>query len=81
MIWRAAFGLVPLHMVNLVVALLCAKHMTNTFGKGITPKQYRLSATDVKADAEKILDSVALFFRPVVSKASAVGFLRDDKEV
>jgi len=81
-IWRSAFALVPLHMVNLVVALLCANHMTNTFGKGITPKQYRLSATDVKADADKILDRAASFFHPHASKAlpvSASSF-EDDKE-
>lgn len=79
-IWRAAFALVPLHMFNLVVALLCANHMTNTFGKGITPKQYRLSATDVKADAEKILDGVTSFFRPNASKVSPDIFFKDEKE-
>jgi hypothetical protein len=79
-IWRTAFALVPLHMVNLVVALLCANHMTNTFGKGITPKQYRLSAADVKADAEKFLDNVTPFFRPNASKVSPVGFFKGEKE-
>ncbi|KAF8158418.1 hypothetical protein B0H34DRAFT_782914 [Crassisporium funariophilum] len=53
-IWRAAFALVPLHLMNVVVALLCANHMTKTFGKGITPRQYRLHSDDVKADAERI---------------------------
>jgi Tetraspanin family len=76
-IWRATFALVPLHMVNLVVALLCANHVTNTFRKGITPKRYRLSAADVKADAEKILDNVASFFRP---KVSPPGFFKSEKE-
>ena len=79
-IWRAAFALVPLHMFNLVVALLCANHITNTFGKGLTPKQYRLSTTDVKADAEKILDGVTSFFRPNASKVSPVFFSKDEKE-
>ncbi|KAF8817045.1 hypothetical protein BYT27DRAFT_7332980 [Phlegmacium glaucopus] len=79
-IWRSAFALVPLHMVNLVVALLCANHTTNTFGKGITPKQYRLSGTDVKADADKILDGVPPFFRLHASKALPVSFFKGGKE-
>ena len=79
-IWRAAFALVPIHMINLVVALLCANHMTNMFGKGLTPKQYRLSATDVKADAEKILDNVASYFRPHPSKALPANLFKDDKD-
>ena len=78
-IWRTVFALVPLHMVNLVVALLCANHMTNTFGKGIIPKQYRLNATDVKADAEKILEGVVSFPRPHASKPLPAGFFRDEK--
>ena len=79
-IWRAAFALVPLHMFNLVVALLCANHITNTFGKGLTPKQYRLSATDVKADAEKILEGVSSFFRPNGSKVLPDVFFKDEKD-
>lgn len=54
-IWSAAFALVLLHILNILVALLCANHVTKTFGSGITPKQYRLSGKDVKADADKIL--------------------------
>ena len=79
-IWRAAFALVPLHMFNLAIALLCANHITNMFGKGITPKQYRLSSNDVKADAEKILDGVTPFFRPNASKVSPDTFFNDEKE-
>jgi hypothetical protein len=79
-IWRAAFALVPLHMFNLAIALLCSNHTTNMFGKGITPKQYRLSTKDLKADAEKILDGVTSFFRPNVSKVSPDTFFNDEKE-
>ncbi|KAG5644548.1 hypothetical protein DXG03_008203 [Asterophora parasitica] len=53
--WSAAFSVALLHIVNIFVALLCANHLTTTFGRGITPKQYRLSAKDVRADADKIL--------------------------
>lgn len=55
MIQRAAFSLVPLHILNIIVALLCANHITKRFGDGIIPKKYRLSTFDLKADAEKIL--------------------------
>ncbi|KAF5382695.1 hypothetical protein D9615_003074 [Tricholomella constricta] len=54
-IWSAAFSLSLLHILNIFVALLCANHLTRTFGRGITPKQYRLSGKDVRADADKIL--------------------------
>lgn len=54
-IWSAAFALVPLHLLNIMIALLCANHLTRMFGMGMTPKQYRLSSMDVKADADKIL--------------------------
>jgi hypothetical protein len=54
-VWRAAFSLAPLHLVNMVIALLCSNHITKTFGKGLTPMQYRLTPKDVKTDAERIL--------------------------
>ena len=54
-VWRSAFALVPIHLVNMVIALLCANHSTNMFGKRIMPKQYRLDPNDVHSDAEKLL--------------------------
>jgi hypothetical protein len=45
----AVFSLVPLHLVNIVVGLLCANHVTHRFGKGITPAIYRLTAQDILA--------------------------------
>ncbi|EJC98468.1 uncharacterized protein FOMMEDRAFT_43121, partial [Fomitiporia mediterranea MF3/22] len=41
-ICRAAFATVPLHIVNIVVSLLCANHVSRTFGTGLVPKGYRL---------------------------------------
>ncbi|KZV92563.1 hypothetical protein EXIGLDRAFT_614208 [Exidia glandulosa HHB12029] len=41
--YTALFALVPLHLVNIIVALLCANHVTSTFGKGLTPTHYRLT--------------------------------------
>ncbi|KAI0770672.1 hypothetical protein C8Q74DRAFT_1333987 [Fomes fomentarius] len=54
-VWSTVFALVPVHIGNVIVALLCANHVTRTFGKGITPKRYRLSGEDVQADAEVLM--------------------------
>jgi hypothetical protein len=43
----AVFSLVPLHLINMFVGLLCANHVTHRFGKGLTPAQYRLTAHDI----------------------------------
>lgn len=40
--WYFAFGLVPLHLLAILSALLCSNHVTYRFGKGMTPKAYRL---------------------------------------
>ena len=44
---RTIFSLVPLHLANILVGLLCANHVTQRFGKGITPARYRLTAHDL----------------------------------
>ncbi|KAF8495731.1 hypothetical protein F5888DRAFT_1615556, partial [Russula emetica] len=41
------FSLVPLHLGNIFVGLLCANHVMHRFGKGITPARYRLTAHDI----------------------------------
>lgn len=80
MIWSVAFTLAGLHIINIVVALLCANHITRTFGKGITPKQYRLSNMDVRADADKILKGIRAVVRPELSRAPSSDVFRDDRE-
>ncbi|KAF9263424.1 hypothetical protein L218DRAFT_815225, partial [Marasmius fiardii PR-910] len=43
-IWRITFGaVVPIHVINICVALLCSNHVTKMFGKGIMPRKYRLT--------------------------------------
>ncbi|KAI0076725.1 hypothetical protein K474DRAFT_1597400 [Panus rudis PR-1116 ss-1] len=79
-IWSAAFALVPVHIINIIVALLCANHVTNTFGKGITPKQYRLNTEDVKADAEKIMGALRGVPRPILSRPPLSSVFREDRE-
>ena len=45
------FSLVPLHLGNIIVSLLCANHVTDRFAKGITPARYRLTAHDILLSA------------------------------
>ncbi|KAI0930990.1 hypothetical protein AcV7_005022 [Taiwanofungus camphoratus] len=81
-VWSAAFALVPVHLVNILVSLLCANHVTCTFGKGITPRKYWLSGADVKADAQRIMDTfsaVRPVTRPGLARAAFSGVLREDK--
>lgn len=86
-IWSAAFALVPLHLLNIMIALLCANHLTRTFGMGMTPKYCRLSSMDVKADADKILRRMKQTgprtrARPDVSRESSgeIPFSKYEKE-
>jgi hypothetical protein len=53
-IWKVAFALAALHFMNMIVALLCSNHVTNRFGKGLTPAQYRLCSDDIKAESRGI---------------------------
>jgi hypothetical protein len=39
---RAAFSIVPVHLLNILAALLTSNHVNRTFGKGLMPRQYRL---------------------------------------
>ena len=92
-VWSTAFSLVPLHVLNMVIALLAANHVTGTFGKGMTPRRYRLSGMDVRMDAERLFgvagDSsgsgrdVRLarpVLRPKMSKAPSGATFREDRE-
>jgi len=46
--WFAvAFSLVPLHLFVMISALLCSNHVTYRFGKGMTPKAYRLDLSSM----------------------------------
>ncbi|KAG8904207.1 hypothetical protein FRB99_002110 [Tulasnella sp. 403] len=58
-IYTVVFGTVPVHIGNIVVSLLCSNHVNRTFGKGLTPRAYRLSLADVKANAEKIMKQIS----------------------
>ncbi|KAK2461123.1 hypothetical protein APHAL10511_006650 [Amanita phalloides] len=45
--YTAVFGLVPAHIFVMFSGLLCANHVTYRFGKGLTPKAYRLDMGSV----------------------------------
>jgi hypothetical protein len=47
-IWKAAFGLAAIHFLVMIIALLCSNHVTDRFGKGLTPARYRLCSADIK---------------------------------
>ncbi|WWD17728.1 hypothetical protein CI109_102169 [Kwoniella shandongensis] len=51
----AAFGTIPFHLMNIVLALLCSNHVNRTFGKGMTPPGYRLCMADVRSNALAVL--------------------------
>ena len=37
-----AFLVVPVHLFNICIGLLCSNHVNRTFGKGLMPRTYRL---------------------------------------
>lgn len=45
--FTVAFALVPFHLFVMVSALLCSNHVTYRFGKGMTPKAYRLDLSSM----------------------------------
>ena len=52
--WYAAvFSIVPIHMATIIAALLCSNHVTYRFGKGMTPKAYRLSLNSMAVLMDK----------------------------
>jgi hypothetical protein len=58
------FSLVPLHLGNIFVGLLCANHVTHRFGKGITPARYRLTAHDILLSAGSSSSSAVAVDKP-----------------
>ena len=41
--YMTAFGIAPLHLLNMFAAILCANHVVSRWGKGLTPRAYRLT--------------------------------------
>ena len=47
-IYVCSFSIVPMHLSLILATLLCADHITYRFGKGVTPKEYRVDDTVVQ---------------------------------
>lgn len=82
-VWTTIFSVVPLHLVNIVISLLCANHVTRTFGKGLMPKMYRLRVDDVRANAHDLLLHFAegAARPPAVKAIPSRSYTRGDREV
>ncbi|KAJ6624639.1 hypothetical protein B0H10DRAFT_2162108 [Mycena sp. CBHHK59/15] len=78
LVWSTVFSRVPLHLLNVLVALLCANHVTARFGKGIAPKGYRLTSLDILMGMKEL--DVRPAERPALSRASSSGVCREDRE-
>nr|GAT46152.1 predicted protein [Mycena chlorophos] len=59
-----AFGLVPVHIGVIVSGLLCSNHVTYRFGKGMTPKAYRLSAKSMALIMDNYANQLAEQYGP-----------------
>ncbi|KAJ7929105.1 hypothetical protein B0H13DRAFT_1965622, partial [Mycena leptocephala] len=63
----ASFGLVPLHIAIMVSGLLCSNHVTYRFGKGMTPKAYRLSMNSMAVIMDNYANQLAEQYGPEVA--------------
>ncbi|KAJ7367796.1 hypothetical protein DFH08DRAFT_829417 [Mycena albidolilacea] len=63
----ASFGLVPLHIGVMVAGLLCSNHVTYRFGKGMTPKAYRLSMNSMAVIMDNYANQLAEQYGPEVA--------------
>lgn len=45
--YTASFALVPVQIAIILTALLSSNHITYRFGKGLTPKRYRLDLSSM----------------------------------
>ncbi|KAI0036272.1 hypothetical protein K488DRAFT_41460 [Vararia minispora EC-137] len=88
-LYGIVFSLVPLLLVDVAAGVLCANHVTHRFGKGITPKQYRLNVGDVIALSRAgSVSSTRTGTRVVVDKPrvarvaeTGASVFREDKEL
>ena len=83
-IWSTTFSLVPLHILVICLSLLCSNHVTETFGKGMVPKRYRLGLDDVQLEAEllchgRFRNGSGVIQRPKESRGGAAMIFREDR--
>ncbi|KAH9014969.1 hypothetical protein EDB84DRAFT_1443619 [Lactarius hengduanensis] len=78
--WGTVFSLVPLHLANILVGLLCANHVTHRFGKGITPPRYRLTVDDILSMGPVDQKKAGLLPSPFPASTSH-GAFREDRRI
>ncbi|KAK4685974.1 hypothetical protein P7C73_g4160, partial [Tremellales sp. Uapishka_1] len=70
-IWYAcAFALVPVQILIILAALLCSNHITYRFGKGLTPKRYRLDLSSMAVIMDEYAGQIAAQYGPSVAQAA-----------
>ncbi|WVW78427.1 hypothetical protein I302_100381 [Kwoniella bestiolae CBS 10118] len=70
-IWVAcSFGLVPAHILIIITSLLCSNHITYRFGKGLTPKRYRLDLGSMAVIMDEYAGQIAAQYGPNVAAAA-----------
>jgi hypothetical protein len=57
-LYSAIFSVVFLHLGCIAASLLCSNHVNSTFGKGLTPRAYRLDMTHVRRNAISIMGAL-----------------------
>ena len=65
--YTIAFALVPAHIFIIVAALLCSNHVTYRFGKGLTPKAYRLDLGSMAVIMDGYASEIAAQYGPGVA--------------
>ncbi|KAL7420029.1 hypothetical protein Q5752_004994 [Cryptotrichosporon argae] len=69
--WYAiAFALVPAHIGIIIASLLCSNHITYRFGKGLTPKRYRLDLSSMAVIMDEYASQIAAQYGPQVAEAA-----------
>lgn len=48
-VYICCFAIVPAHLGVIIASLLCSDHITYRFGKGVTPKEYRVDDTVIQS--------------------------------
>lgn len=54
-LYSATFSVIFVHLAAIVASLLCSNHVNVTFGKGLTPRAYRLDMGHVRRNAINII--------------------------
>ncbi|RSH92170.1 hypothetical protein EHS25_008585 [Saitozyma podzolica] len=66
--YTISFSLVPAQILIIVAALLCSNHITYRFGKGLTPKRYRLDLGSMAVIMDEYASQIAAQYGPGVAE-------------